>query len=72
MSIEDLLINIGLGICGVVLVAVLYVIFIVLPVALHAEAKCLAAGYPRAAVTYKLDVYCLNLDGSVRVRVDKQ
>jgi hypothetical protein len=38
---------------------------------LVAEAKCLEAGYPRSAVTWNLRQYCMNLEGSVTVKVEE-
>ena len=48
----------------------LYVIFVLAPVSMWAEAKCLRNGYPKAATTIGLETYCMNLDGSVTVKVD--
>ena len=42
------------------------------PVLLYTEAECLRNGYPESRVTVGLERYCINLDGSVNVRVDKQ
>lgn len=49
----------------------LYVVFVWGPVALYAEAKCLEQGYPEYKVTVGLEKYCLNLDGTITVAVDK-
>ena len=49
-----------------------YLIFVVLPVTMHAEAECLRNGYPKAQVTIGLERYCTTLDGAVTVKVDKQ
>jgi hypothetical protein len=49
----------------------LYAVFVWTPVSLWAEAKCLSRGYPKTNVTIGLQVYCLNLDGTVTVRVEK-
>jgi hypothetical protein len=51
-----------------ILLAVMLIV--VLPVTLVTEAKCLERGYPKSAVTWNLKGYCLNLDGSVTVKVD--
>jgi hypothetical protein len=48
-----------------------YTIFVWAPVYLYAEAKCLEKGYPKANVSVGLSRYCMNLDGSVTVKVDK-
>jgi len=61
------------GFCVVAVFALLVGwMFIMFPVTLHADRKCLEAGYPKSSVTYNFDIYCMNLDGSVTVRVDKQ
>lgn len=37
-----------------------------------ADRTCLEKGFPKYIVTYNLDTYCLNLDGSVTVKVERQ
>ena len=49
----------------------LYVTFIFVPVVFYTEAECLRNGYPEARVSIGLSRYCMNLDGTVTVRVDK-
>lgn len=49
-----------------------YAIFIYTPVALYAEAKCLTKGYPESRVSVGLEQYCMTLDGTITVKVDKQ
>lgn len=49
-----------------------YLMFVLMPVALYADAACLRAGYPRSQVTIGLERYCTTLDGAVTVRVTKQ
>ena len=75
-EMEDLVWKIGayvLWFVGPVLVLfILYVMFIFVPVVAYAEAECLRAGYPNSRVTIGLERYCLTLDGTVTVRVDKQ
>lgn len=46
--------------------------FIYLPVVLYTEAECLRKGYPEARVSIGLERYCMNLNGSITVQVDKQ
>ena len=48
----------------------LYVMFFIMPVALYTDAECLRNGYPKAEVTVGLERYCMNLDGSVTVKVE--
>jgi hypothetical protein len=50
---------------------VLYLVFVWMPVTLYAEAECLRKGYPEHRVTVGLSKYCMNLDGTVTVSVDR-
>lgn len=50
----------------------IYVLLVFSPVSLYTEAECLREGYPEYRVSVGLERYCMNLDGSVTVRVDKQ
>lgn len=61
-----------LSILGVLALAAAYLMFVVLPVAVYADAECLRKGYPIGRVTVGLDIYCTNLDGAVTVDVMKQ
>ena len=36
-----------------------------------AELECLEKGYPEYRVVYNLNSYCMNLEGTVTVNVDK-
>lgn len=47
-------------------------VFSVIVVSLRAEENCLADGYPEARVTWSYKVYCVNLDGAVTTKVDRQ
>lgn len=55
-----------------VLAIAAYVVLVMVPVALYADAECLRHGYPRAYVTVGLERYCSNFDGAVTVKVTKQ
>lgn len=50
---------------------VAWLILVMLPVSLRANANCLEAGYPKATVTWNLKAYCMNMQGAVTVRVDR-
>jgi hypothetical protein len=63
--------KVAIAFFGGVLLFMAYVMFVVFPVSLYAEAKCLRSGYPKAHVTVGLEVYCSTLDGAVTVKVDK-
>lgn len=69
--IEEVGFGILMAIFVFFVVLVLFVLFVVMPVRLYTDAECLRAGYPRSAVSVGLERYCLNLEGSVTVRVDK-
>lgn len=53
------------------ILVVLLTFLLIVPFTLHTQAQCLESGYPEARVTWKLDRYCMNLDGTVTVKVDK-
>ena len=42
-----------------------------MPRALYVESKCLESGYPKSAVDWKLRGYCMNLEGTVTVSVQR-
>ena len=67
----NLLEKIGLTMVGIIALFFISILFVVIPVQLVAESKCLAAGYPAAKVTISLDTYCVNLDGVVTNKVVK-
>lgn len=50
----------------------LYALFIYTPVSVYTEAECLRKGYPEHRVSVGLERYCMNLDGTITVKVDKQ
>ena len=49
-----------------------YTMFIWMPVNIYNEADCLSKGYPEHRVSVGLERYCMNLDGTITVLVDKQ
>lgn len=49
-----------------------YLCFVVAPVMLYAEIQCLRQGYPKYSVAINLESYCLNLEGTVTVKVKPQ
>lgn len=55
----------------IVLAFTAYTVFVWTPVSLYYEAKCFEKGYPESRVSVGLSGYCMNLDGSVTVKVDK-
>lgn len=69
---EDIAKRVVIIFFSVVAVFVLYMLFAIFPVVLYTQAECLEKGYPEVKVTVGLSRYCMNLDGSVTVRVDKQ
>ena len=46
-----------------------YILFVLTPLSLYADAKCLRNGYPKSYVTVGLETYCSTLDGAVTVKV---
>lgn len=55
----------------VILLVLGYTILVWAPVSLYYEAKCLEKGYPESRVSVGLVGYCMNLDGTVTVKVDR-
>lgn len=49
----------------------LLALLVLVPVMAVTESECLAKGYPKYAVDYKLNRYCLNLQGTVTVKVEE-
>lgn len=49
-----------------------YTLFIWGPMNIYAEATCLSKGYPEYKVSANLKIYCINLNGTTTVKVDKQ
>ncbi len=45
--------------------------FVYLPAGIIAEKRCLEEGYPKYAVTYDLTSYCMNLEGTITVKVQE-
>ena len=62
---------IGLSIVAWIFVIVLWVLVVMTPVMMYTEAECLRNGYPKYSVSVGLERYCMNLDGTVTVKVDK-
>lgn len=56
---------------GVFAVYSLYMLLFWLPVSLYAGSQCLERGYPKSEVSIGLEQYCMNLQGTVTVSVDK-
>ena len=55
----------------ILLVALAWMMFWLIPHAAIADAKCLEKGFPMASVTWTGKAYCMTLDGSVRVIVEE-
>lgn len=56
---------------GLMLLSMVYLIFVMLPLNALAEEKCLEAGYPKATVTWNYKRYCMNLEGTVTVKIEQ-
>jgi len=46
-------------------------LFVILPRTLVVERQCLQAGYPKSTIDYTLTGYCMNLEGTVTVKVQE-
>ena len=72
MTIFELIVSALFALIVCPLIAfMLYALFILMPVSALADAECKAKGYPKAEVTYNLRRYCMNLDGSVTVKLEE-
>ena len=54
-----------------IILFLLFTLFVVMPVSLATNAECLRNGYPKSEVTIGLERYCMNLNGTVTVKVEK-
>ena len=71
MDFEDV-VMVGFGVVICVAASLTAVAtFVYLPVMLYADMKCAEAGFPKSKVTINLARYCMNLDGSVTVKMEK-
>lgn len=52
-------------------VVTLVLLFVYLPFSMYTQAECLRKGYPKYAVTVGLERYCMNLEGTITVRVEQ-
>lgn len=72
MTIGDLFSWFAVAVLAAVALFVLYTMLIFTPVSIYTQAECLRKGFPKHAVSVGLERYCMNLDGSVTVKVDHQ
>ena len=69
--VDKLIVTVLVLVVGPLLLTALLAIFVYGPVSIIAESKCLQRGYPKAAVDFRLNEYCMNMEGTVTVRVDQ-
>jgi hypothetical protein len=67
-DLEDVLSSVGILLSILLFVWLIGIVITILV----AEEHCLEQGYPETMVTYSYDVYCLNMEGAVTYKVDKQ
>lgn len=65
------LLNVLIGAATILLVGLVAFLVVFVPVQMYTQAECLRNGYPKYAVTVGLERYCMNLQGTITVRVDK-
>ena len=63
--------NLGLLIAALLLGMMLFILFVIFPVSMWANAECAKRGFPKAEVLWNLDTYCMNLDGAVTTKMEK-
>lgn len=56
---------------AVFLVFLLAVVFVYAPRSLYVDQKCAQQGFPKSKVTVDLTGYCMNLDGSVTIKMEQ-
>lgn len=61
-----------ISVASMLVIFTIYLAFVILPVSLYADAKCLEQGFPNSHVTIGLETYCSNFDGSITIKVIKQ
>lgn len=56
----------------IAIVAIAAFLYLVVAMILLAVSKdeCLQKGFPNSSITYKMDTYCIGLDGAVRNRIE--
>ena len=50
----------------------LYLVFVHMPVQMYTEIQCLRQGYPKYSVAANLEAYCMNLEGTITIKVKPQ
>ena len=50
---------------ALVVMMVLVLLLVFMPRAMYVQAECLEAGFPKSHVTWKLEGYCITLEGAV-------
>lgn len=68
---SDKFIEVTLGVIITLTIALFLFALMMFPISLSADARCLAAGFPKSKVTWNLKAYCLNMDGAVTVKVEE-
>jgi len=56
---------------GSLILFLILLLFVILPRTLVVERQCLQAGYPKSTIDYTLTGYCMNLEGTVTVKVQE-
>lgn len=53
------------------MVVIVYTMFFLTPRSAYIDRECLFAGYPKSTITYLGEGFCMNLEGTVTVKVDR-
>lgn len=70
-NLERLGIVVGVLMGSIFCACIIFMLFAYLPVGLYTQAECLRKGYPKYNVSIGLERYCMNLEGTITVRVDR-
>lgn len=57
-------------VCAPIAMFLLYALFWLAPSDMANEAACLAKGYPKTSTDWKGNGYCMNLEGTVTVKLE--
>jgi hypothetical protein len=67
---EKVLVGLFCAVVAWIALVSLWGLFYIMPISAVAESTCLKRGYPRTSVDWKGNAYCMNLEGTVSVRLE--
>lgn len=70
-NVDKMVLALFVLLLGPLIPMLFYLMFVLLPVSAYTGVECLEQGYPKYTVDILLNRYCMNLEGTVTVSVDK-